>query len=139
MATSCKRKRAYPLLPNEGRRVIRLTTLADAGLYEQLGVWRRDYDTRTGALLGFRLVGAEVKKVDGDLRSMASCVSIGPREMEMQLMRSRTFGLREEARLQRIKKGLPPEDEVERVQAKNAVYPHVGAKVGGMLEAWPLR
>lgn len=138
MALSCKRPRLFKVFPAEGRRTIRLSTVADADIYEKLGVWRREYDPQTGELVGFRLVGAEVNKVDGDLRSVQTSASITEGEMQMNVCRSRTFGLREEARLTRIKDGELPEDEVERCQAKIRVYPFVGAAKGAVLEAWPL-
>lgn len=137
MATIRKRKKAYPVRPNEGRKIIRLTTVSDAVIYEQLGIWRREYDSQTGELLGFRLVGAELRKVDSDLMSIHSSSAISAGEMQRNLMCSRTHGLREEARMQRIKDGEPPEDQVERTRAKIRVYPFVGAKTGAILDAWP--
>ena len=137
MTTVCKRKKMYPVLPDEGRKILFRRTAAEAEIYEQLGVWRREYDTQTGELLSFRLVGSEINKVDGNLSSIRGSTSISEGEMRMNTMHSRTFGMREEERLQRIKDGLPPEDEIERTRAKIRVYPLVGSAVGAILHAWP--
>ncbi|UWZ84639.1 hypothetical protein [Occallatibacter riparius] len=120
-----------------GFRVIQRTSLANAQLYEALKIWRREYDTVTGAHIGFRVIGAESKKVDSDLRSIQTAAAIDSAEMELNVERSCTAGLPEVLRLKRAKEGRLPEDEVERVQAKIAVYPHVGAAQGDILRVWP--
>ena len=131
------RGRRFPVFPSEGRKVIRWSTVADASIYEELGVWRREYDTQTGALDGFRLVGAETNKVDSDLRSIPSVPAIDMASMELYVGKSRTRGLREAERLKLIKNGEAPEDKIERVQAKVRVYRMVGAAKGDILIAWP--
>lgn len=123
-----------------GRRVIQRTSEQNALIYEQLGVWRREYDNQTGELIGFRLIGAEVSKVDSDLQHCFTSVAISKTEMEVNAMGKRashTFRLTEPDRLARIKNGLPPEDAAERTLAKVRVYRHVGAAKGDILRAWP--
>ena len=138
MATVRKGERGFlPVFPGEGRKVIRRTTQVAAEAYEALGLWRREYDTQTGELQGYRLVRAEIEKVDGNLKSIKTQAGISMKEMELNLCRSQTRGLREIDRLQLIKDGEAPEDEVERIQAKVRVYPFVGAAKGGILQAWP--
>ena len=68
---------------------------------------------------------------------MPSTAGIADWEMELNLARSRTRGLRELDRMKRIADGEAPEDEVERVQAKVRVYAVVGAARGDILRAWP--
>jgi len=137
MATVRRRERSFPVFASQGRKVIRRTSRVVAEIYEALGVWRREYDTQTGELIGFRLAGAEIDKVDGDLRSRETGAGICAEEMELNLRRSRTRGLRERDRLKLIKDGEFPEDEVERAQAKVRVYRLVGATQGDILQAWP--
>lgn len=120
-----------------GDRIIRRTDLRTAELHEQAGAWRRDYDPRTGVLKGFRIIGVELRRVDSDLRSMHTTASISAAEMETNLGSSRTYGLREDERLERIRQGKPPEDRVERVKAKVRVYAYVGASKGDILRVWP--
>jgi hypothetical protein len=138
MATVRRRERDFPVFPNEGRKIIRRTTRAHAEIYEALGIWRREYDGQTGELVGFRLVGAELHKGDADLRSLMTSASISEKEMQLNVGRSRTYGLREVDRMKLIKDGELPEDEVERTQAKVRVYPLIGAAQGDILRAWPL-
>jgi hypothetical protein len=123
-----------------GYRLLTRTSLKDALIYEALGVWRREYDKTTGAMLGFRLVGAEINKVDSDLRHVGTTVAISRTEMEVNAAGTRashTFGLREADRLARMKNGMPPEDKAERTMAKVRVYRHVGAALGDILRVWP--
>jgi len=127
----------FCVYPSEGRKIVRRTSRADAEIREALGLWRREYDTMTGELLGFRIVGAETNKVDSDLRSIQTSASISEGEMQMNVHCSHTYGLRERDRLELIKAGEFPEDEVERVRAKVRVYPHVGSAKGDILVAWP--
>lgn len=110
-------------------------------------VLRPEFDQATGALLGYRVLGAEMRRVDADLRSMPSCAAISgpnpktrrPGEMEINCERSRTEGCPEGARLEMAADGLPPEDRVERVRAKVRVYAQVGAAKGDILRVWPRR
>jgi hypothetical protein len=118
------------------------TTVERAREYEQRGIWRREYDTVTGELKGFRIEGADVNRVDADLAHQFTAIAISKTEMEVNAMGTRashTFRLTEPERLQRMKNGLPPEDAVERTLAKVRCYPHVGASKGDILKAWPHR
>jgi len=123
-----------------GYHPIRRTGAEEARLNEALGVWRREYDQQTGRLLGFRLVGAEIDKVDADLPHIGAPVAISRTVMEVTVEGTRashTFGLCERDRLQRIKDGKPPEDWAERQLQKARVYGKVGAARGDILTAWP--
>lgn len=134
MATVRKGDRSFlPVFPSEGRKVIRRTTRLDAEKYEAQGLWCREYDTQSGELIGFRLVGAEVNKVDSDLQSTHTTAGISPSEMQLNVCHSRTYGMREVDRLALIKNGDLPEDVVERTQAKVRVYRLVGAAKGDIL------
>ena len=103
-------------------------------------MWRREYDKTTGAMIGFRMVGAETNKVDSDLPHSFTSVAISKTEMEVNAAGTRsshTFRLTEPDRLARIKNGLPPEDAAERTIAKVRVYNQVGAARGDILRVWP--
>lgn len=123
--------------PGGGYAVIRRVSLQKAESMEAREVFRREYDTETGQLLGFRVVGIEHRKVDSELRSTYTTPGISVGEMEMNVLRSRTYRLNEEKRLQLIKDGEMPEDAIERAQAKIRVYPLVGGAMGAILRAWP--
>lgn len=120
-----------------GFSVLTRVTLEQAQMREKMGIYRSEYDSSTGNLLGYRLIGQDLRKVDSDLRSTRSCPTITRVEMEMNLGRSRTRGLSEQRRLERIGRGEVPEDAVERVQAKVRVYVHVTAVKGDILRVWP--
>jgi hypothetical protein len=137
MNAAIKRKRSYPVFKATGREIIRRTTLEEAETFEKREIWRREYDVRSGALIGFRVDGVDVNKIDGDLRSMASRTTISAHDMELNVQRSRTFGLREEDRLARVKRGQMPEDEVERVKAKVRVYAVISPAKGDILRVFP--
>lgn len=132
-----KKCRAYPVFATDGRKIIRRTTRAEGDLLEQAGVWQREYDTLTGALIGYRLVGVSRSRVDADVRSRKTSASITPREMELNVCNSRTQGMSEAARMKRVKDGRQAEDAVERTHAKVAVYRHVTGEVGDILRVWP--
>jgi hypothetical protein len=117
--------------------VICRVSLERAERLETRGVYRREYCPSTGVLLGFRVVGYEARKIDSDLKSMPSTASISSSEMNLNVERSRTYGMREEERLSRIKSGRDPEDKVERVQAKVRVYAIVGPGKRDILRVWP--
>ena len=126
------------VFPAEGG--FRVLTRANAQMgaqHEKLGIWRREYDPTTGEWIGYRVIGEEARKVDADLRSMRSTAAISANEMEINLARSRTFGLCEQDRLQRVARGQQPEDRAERVQAKVRVYAVIGAAKGDILRVWP--
>jgi hypothetical protein len=143
--TRVKRVYLFPANTTLGWRVIRMVTMEQALKHEAKGKWRRVYDANTNALIGFQLIAAEASRVDRDLPSMPSSASItGPSrkdtpqkvsEMEINAdwVKSRTAGLPEDLRLEMHL----PEDRVERVQQKVAVWPHVGPNKGDILVAWP--
>ena len=137
-----KRARLLPVFKATGFERITRTTIAAAEQFEQRGIWRREYDTVTGELKGFRIDGADVNKVDSDLPHSFTTVAISKTEMEVNAMgmrASHTFRLTEPERLSRIKSGLPPEDAAERTLAKVRVYGQVGAAKGDILRVWPKR
>src|SRR5690349_7188746 len=78
---------------------------------------RPEFDQVTGALVGYRVLGADMRKVDSDLKSIRTRVMIGPAEMELNLEHSATEGLSEARRREREVNGKPPEDRVERLHA----------------------
>jgi len=121
----------------DGFAVLTRISVEKAQRREAMGIYRREYDNATGELLGFRLVQADLRKVDQDVKSIASRPSIALREMEINLARSGTRGMSEERRLERIGRGKAPEDVVERVQAKVRVYAVIGAARGDILRVWP--
>lgn len=120
-----------------GYRIDRRSSREQAEMFEALGVWRREYDPSTGALLGFRIIGVEACRGDVDLKTILTTPTISPREMDLNVSYSQTFGMRELERMERLKAGKVPEDAAERVQAKVRVYPHVGAAKGDILRVWP--
>ena len=120
-----------------GYRVIRCASRAKAEKFEAMGIWRREYDPANGEQLGFRVVGIEDRKMDSELPRTPTVPEITAIEMEMNLMRSRTYRLSEEQRLKLIKDGKMPEDAIERAKAKIRVYPFVGAAKGDILKVWP--
>jgi hypothetical protein len=87
------------------------------------------------------VLGAEMRKVDTDVRSIPSTAGIsGPNpathrvgEMELNCERSRTERMREDVRRQQP----VPEDRVERIHAKVRVYARIGPARGDILRVWP--
>lgn len=163
-----QKSKEIKVFPAEGGfRVLRQTSRERAELQESLGLIRREYDSRSGSLLGFRVVGVELHRIDSDLKSMPSSSSIsGPKpsvyrgptvsdadcdedmcagrgarlsgEIEMNALgKSRTWGRSELDRLIRQRNGLAPEDKIERVKAKVRVYALVGPAKGDILRVWP--
>ncbi len=120
-----------------GDRIIARTDLRTAELHEKAGAWRREFDSQTGALKGFRIVGVEMRRVDMDLPSMRTSAAISREEMELNLAHSHTKGLREADRLALEVNHRAPEDRVERVQAKVRVYAVMGPAKGDILRVWP--
>lgn len=126
------------VFPAEGGfRVLRREPRDKAERLVMLEVLRPEFDQATGDLLGYRVLGADLKKVDSEVRSVLSSTTITAREMQLNLARSRTYGLNEEHRAERMKAGDAPEDAVERVQAKIRVYAVVGSARGDILRVWP--
>jgi hypothetical protein len=123
-----------------GFRVMTRVSLMHAELCERMGAWRREYDTGTGDLLGFRVIGPEARKGDVEIRSVQTTATISKAEIEMNIGmagRSKTYGLCEMDRLERLKAGELPEDRIERTIAKVRVWPMVGAAKGDVVRAWP--
>lgn len=131
-----------------GWRVIRAIDAREGERGVEQGKFREVYDSVTNIRIGFQLVSTSEQRGDLDLPSLPSSATISPREMRVNAGlcgRSRTAGLSEEKRLERAAARDPktgeyrtPEDEVERIQRKVAVYPLVGPKRGAILLAWPI-
>jgi hypothetical protein len=104
-------------------------------------ILRPEFDQVTGELKGYRVLGAEMRRVDMDVRSIPSTAGIsGPNpathrvgEMELNCERSRTERMREDVRCQQP----VPEDRVERIHAKVRVYARIGPARGDILRVWP--
>lgn len=122
-----------------GFQVIRRETREHAELLVMQEMLRPEFDQRTGELLGYRVLGAELRKVDSDMRSMRSSITISAAEMELNCERSRTEKSSEAWRRKLEAKGFPPEDRVERVRAKVRVYAVIGGAKGDILRVWPKR
>ncbi len=134
----CERGMAKSVLvfaAGAGSQVIRRVELAQAEHMEAAGAWRREYDTLSGRLLGFRLISVEARKVDSDIRTRPSTAGITKSEMERNaLARRRPLGA--------LGRSMPgrenrAESVVARTQAKVIVYPLVGAAAGDILRVWP--
>jgi hypothetical protein len=131
------RSHACKVFPADGGfRVIQRISREEAELRVRMEALRPEFDQLNGDLLGFRVAGLD-KAVDQDLPTRFTGAAISFREMELNVARSRTRGLRELDRMQRIKDGKAPEDEAERAQAKVRVFPFVGAARGDILRVWP--
>jgi hypothetical protein len=137
--------RFLPLFSSDSEmasRILRRVSPAEAEKFEAMGLWERRYDTRSGELIGYWMCA---KRDDRDVPSAGwTPTAISGDEMEINAAtvafagnRSRTVGLSEERRLERVKQGLPAEDHAERVQCKVLVFPHVGAAKGDILRVWP--
>ena len=108
------------------------------------GLWREVYD-ELGNHVGYQMGFAATVSVV--MPSRPSSTGIPRSEMELNAGsifaggRSRTCGMPESKRLTRIHretgKALPPEDRVERVQAKVRVWPDVEAQEKDILRVWP--
>jgi hypothetical protein len=119
-----------------GWRVVRTISFEEGERREAAGSLRRVNDSISGNHIGYQIVPTSERRGDRDLPSLSSTASISQREMEINAGEgghSRTAGMTEERRLeQRV-----PEDRIERVQAKVAVYAYVTGKSGSILEVWP--
>lgn len=122
--------------PDGGLRPIQRVSLAEAEMLEKLGSVTPVFDSQAG-LLGFRACGGMLEKMDSDLKSIRLAAMMTEPQMEMNVGRSQTRGLREAGRLQLIKDGKPPEDAIERVQAKIRVWGRIGSSKGDILRVWP--
>lgn len=119
-----------------GWRVLRTITREEGERRVGRGVMRQVLDPMTRNLIGYQILGESERRGDQDLTSFATTASISLREMQINAGehgRSRTAGLREPERALRDE----PEDEVERIQRKVMVFPHVGAAQGDILRVWP--
>lgn len=140
MAALLPRVKKYYLFPARSVSVesaIRKMTWEQAIKKEAEGTCRRVYDTATGELRGLQLIAPEETQVDRDLPSMPSSCTVMAWEMDLNLERSRTVGLTEDRRLERVASHWPPEDQAERVQAKVRMIPVLGTARGDILRVWP--
>ncbi len=84
----------------------------------------------TGNHVGYQVLANLTK--DEDLPSGASSSSITASECELNCGKSRTVGLPEDKRISRrtrMGRALPPEDAVERAQAKVRMWPHSASRI----------
>lgn len=106
------------------------------------GLWRRVND-EMGNHVGYQMLGAAAMRVDIDLPSRPQPVTITAQQSEDNAYalfadgRSRTAGMTEERRMERVARKLDPEDAMERLQAKIAVYARIGSAKGDILRVWP--
>lgn len=111
----------YPADTTLGWRVIKMVSAQLAMAKLALGVWREVHDEH-GSFQGCQVL-ATVKS-DSELPSGASSTSITVNECELNAGlggKSRTAGLSEDKRISRFRtdgKALPPEDAIERAEAK---------------------
>ena len=132
------RLKSWPVFPADGGfRIVRRVLMPEGEMQVQMEALDREHDPTSGDFIGFRIAGAAAG-VDSKIASRPTSVAITPREMLLNLERSRTRGLREPDRLARLLSGRPAEDDVERAQAKIRVWPLVGAARGDILRAWPV-
>lgn len=135
-----KRYMLFPADTSRGWRVVRMVSLAQGLRKVDDGVWREERDPVSCELIGFRILGAAAAAGDREVKSLASSASITSREMQINagcMGRSQTAWLDEIARQERAAARRLPEDRVERVQAKVAVYAAIGSKRGDILRVWP--
>jgi hypothetical protein len=132
----------FQVFPAEGGfQAIRRESREHAEQLVMREILRPEFDQVTGELKGYRVLGAEMRKVDTDVRSIPSTAGIsGPNpathrvgEMELNCERSRTERMREDVRRQQP----VPEDRVERIHAKVRVYAKIGPARGDILRVWP--
>src|SRR6185437_11077346 len=131
----------YPANTTLGWSIIRRVSFDKGESKVAAGVWRRVNDS-TGNHIGYQMVGA-AGRVDRDLPSRPQPVSITAEQSEKNagaafvLGQSRTVGMSEERRMERVARKLDPEDAMERLQMKIAVFRHVGSAKGDILRVWP--
>jgi hypothetical protein len=132
----------FQVFPAEGGfQAIRRESREHAEQLVMREILRPEFDQVTGELKGYRVLGAEMRRVDTDVRSIPSTAGIsGPNpathrvgEMELNCERSRTERMREDVRRQQP----VPEDRVERIHAKVRVYARIGPARGDILRVWP--
>ena len=134
-------RKCFDLYPSEtilGWRVIRKVSFAEGDLKVTLGAWREVYDEFYNHV-GYQIGGGANSVV---MPSRPSPSGIVRREMEINALGvSRTARLNEDRRMSRVHhetgKALPPEDAVERIQAKVRVWPNVDAAAKDILRVWP--
>jgi hypothetical protein len=140
MSKRSQQRKDMMLFPSDvaaGWRVIRMVSRLEGELKVNEGVWRHRFDPNTTQLIGYQILGSEALRGDLDLASLPSTPAIAVWEMELNAERSRTAGLPDIRRQERVAAHLPPEDEVERVQAKVFVFPRIGAARGDILRVLP--
>jgi hypothetical protein len=122
----------YPPDTSLGWRVIYMVSALKAAERLAAGVWREVYD-EYGSFWGCQVVANFGK--DEAILSGASSTSITVSELELNAGlrgKSRTVGLSEEQRIARINgkgKPLPPEDAIERAQAKVKQWPYPASRI----------
>lgn len=134
------KSREFRVFAADCDRVLQRASAQQAEIYERSGIWRREYDGVTGAHIGFRVIGREMRRVDMDLRTMQTPATLTKAAIETIAGcrgSSHTAHLSEADRLERVRNGRAPEDQIERDLAKFEVYPFVGAAQGDILRAWP--
>lgn len=138
MAGSRKTMYLFPAETTLGWRIIRMVSMKQGLEQERSGAWRRVLEGITGELIGFQLMAAKPERVDKDLPSLRSSASITSSEMVLNCGRSRTAGLCEDKRMERVAQGRMPEDQIERVQRKVMVFRNLGAAKKDILRVWPI-
>ena len=137
---SDKRFNLYPPDSSDRIRIVRKVSAAEAADHICNGTWKdgEEYD----GFPCFHMV-ANVKP-DLDMASSESDVGISVFEMEVNAGMygvSRTCGLSEVQRLTQPKDKMghapPPEDLIERIQAKVRVWPMVHSRKKHILRVWP--
>ena len=122
-AASRKRFYLYGARTTLGWRVVRMVSQEKGYAMEARGVWRRVHESGSGQLIGFQLMSTELTRGDEDILSVHSAAAISRSEMGVVAGTafhdgtSRTYRLDEPRRIERMLRGRPPEDRIERVQA----------------------
>jgi hypothetical protein len=137
---SKRSKNQLPVFPGDGSfRELRRERRERAEQLVLRELLRPEFDTKSGALIGYRVLGVELRKVDTDLKSIRTRVLPGAAEMQLNLERSATEGLSERMRREREANGKDPEDRVERLHATLAVLPYIRDVKGDIRRLWPKR
>ena len=141
------RNKQFPLYHSEtvhGFREIRRVSAANGHDMTARGLWREVYDSLNN-LVGYQVMPS--MKDDLQVLSMRSSTAMVARDIVLNAGqafkggKSRTAGMTEDQRLTRrhnqTGKVLPPEDAVERVEAKIRVYPEITGAKQDILRVWP--
>lgn len=120
-----------------GWRVVRPIRFEQGERKVTCGSMRRVNDG-AGNHIGYQILEAPAERGDKDITSQPSAVAISVSEMQVNAeCTSRTEGMAEPRRLERLARIGEAEDLVERVQMKVKVYAHLGAAKGDILRVWP--